>query len=65
MIVCQAYLLYIYSQFKQEFGGNRAYEETATEETSAAYDHCSHLPRKISENVKDCQDKLSALYWLS
>ena len=42
-----------------------AYKEVSAEENSIVNDHCSHSPLKFSVNVKDHQDKLPTMYWLS
>ena len=39
-------------------------KEVSSEENSVVNDHCSHIPLKISVNVKDRQEKLSTMYWL-
>ena len=57
--------LYYIQTLKQELSGTKAYKEVSAEENAVVNDHCSNLPLKFSENVKDRQDKLHTMYWLS
>ena len=44
--------------------GIKAYKVTSEEKKSIVYGHSNHLALKLSDNVKEWQDKLLTMYWL-
>ena len=55
----------LYNTLKQELSGTKAYKETSEEEKSVVNGHCNHLALKFSVCVKERQDRLPTMYWLT
>ena len=49
----------------KELSGTKAYKETSEEEKSVVNGHCNYLALKFSVCVKERQDRLPTMYWLS
>ena len=50
---------------KLELSETKAYKETSEEEKSVVNGHCNHLVLKFSVCVKERQDRLPTMYWLT
>ena len=50
---------------KQELNGTKAYEETSIDGKSVVYNHSNEIPNKFAVDVKERQDRLPTMYWLS
>ena len=62
VVVC--WLHYI-NTLKLELSGTKAYKETSEEGKSVVNGHCNHLALTFSVCVKERQDRLPSMYWLS
>ena len=61
VVVCR--LQYI-NTLQQKLSGNKAYEETSTDEKIVVNSHSNDLPFKFAVNVRERQDKLPTMHWL-
>ena len=43
----------------------KAYEETSIDENSIVYSHSNEIPNTFAVDVKERQDRLPTMYWLS
>ena len=57
--------LHYINTLKQDLNGTKAYKETSTDEKTGVHSHSNDLPYSFAVNVKERQDKLSTMYWLS
>ena len=62
VVVCR---LHYSNTLKQKLNGTEAYEETSIDEKSVVYSHSNEIPNKFAVDVKERQDRLPSMYWLS
>ena len=62
VVVCR---LHYINTLKQELKGTKAYKETSIDEKSVVYNHSNEIPNKFAVDVKERQDRLPTMYWLS
>ena len=62
VVVCR---LHYINTLKQELNGTKAYEETSIDEKSAVYSHSNEIPNNFAVDIKECQDGIPTMYWLS
>ena len=77
VVVCR---LHYINTLKKELNGTKAYEETSIDEKSnrkamnrnwssleksVVYSHSNEIPNKFAVDVKERQDRLPTMYWLS
>ena len=62
VVVCP---LHYINTLKQELNGTKAYEETSIDEKSVVYSHSNEIPKKFAVDVKERQDRLPTMYWLT
>ena len=62
VVVCRFHYMI---NLKQELNGTNAYKETSTDEKTVVNNNSNNLSNKFAVNVKEWQDKLPTLYWLS
>ena len=62
VLVCR---LHYINTLKQELNGTKAYEETSIDKKSVVYSHSNEIPKKIAVDVKERQDRLPKMYWLT
>ena len=62
VVVCW---LHYTNTLKQELNVTKANEETFIDEKSVVYSHSNAIPNKFAVYVKERQDRLPTMYWLS
>ena len=61
VVICR---LHYINTLKQELNGTKAYEETSIDEKSVVYSHSNKIPKQLTVDVKERQDRLPTMYWL-
>ena len=61
VVVCR---LHYINTLKQELNDTKAYEETSIDEKSVVYSHSNDIPKTVTVDVKERQDRLPTTYWL-
>ena len=62
VVVCR---LHYMNTLKQELYGTKAYKETSTDEKTVVYSHSNNMPYKFAVNVKERQNFLRYIGYLS